>query len=72
VSAGTQLPDAAVSATGPHDELRVACRERGFTVDHCSDLALGYVIEATGSVELAADALAMSPRPRWVEEFCGP
>ena len=67
-----QLPENAASAPGPFDDLRSECRERGFTLDHVTDHALGYVMEAVGhDVQLAADALEMNPRPMWVEEFCG-
>jgi hypothetical protein len=53
--------------------LRVECRERGFTLDHCSDLALAYVMAACqGDIGLAADTLAMVPRPMWAREFVGP
>lgn len=69
----TQLPESAASTPGPFDALRVECRERGFALDRVTDHALGYVMAAVGhDVELAADALAMTPRPAWVEEFCGP
>lgn len=70
---GRQLPSGRRSQQGPHDELRVACRERGFALDHVTDYALGYVMAAVdGDVELAADALAMTPRAAWIEEFVGP
>jgi len=68
----SQLPEGAVSDATHAAALRVACRERGFTVDHVTDLALGYVLAAFGGdVELAADALEMKPRASWVEEFVG-
>lgn len=67
-----QLPENAVSAPGPFDALRTECRERGFMLDHITDHALGYVMEAVGhNVQIAADALEMKPRATWVEEFCG-
>ncbi len=67
-----QLPEGVSSEAMLARPLRVECRERGFSVDHITDLALGYVLAAVGNdVPLAADALAMSPRAAWVEEFCG-
>lgn len=71
-AAARQLPEGAVSDATLADALRVECRDRGFAVDHVTDLALGYVLAAAGNdVALAADALAMQPRAMWVQEFCG-
>jgi hypothetical protein len=70
----TQLPENAkpLASVEEIQQLRVAARDRGVNLDSCTDHALAYIVEACGDVELAADAVAMSPRPKWVQEFIGP
>lgn len=71
----SQLPEGAKSESTSEliEKLRIECRERGFTLDHITDHALGYVLHIVNQdINLAADSLEMRPRPKWVEEFCGP
>lgn len=72
--ASSQLPEGVSSrGSGPlHGDLRDVLRVRGEDVNNVTDLGLGYILSAVGDdVEMAADAICMRPRPRWVIEFCG-
>lgn len=67
-----QLPDTLGPVTDTHllHELRAAAELYG---TGAGDRALGLILAAVdGDVGLAADAIAMNPRPAWVAEVLGP
>lgn len=67
----SQLPDTLEPVTDEERiaELRVAAELHG---PGAGDRALGLILAATGDVGLAADSIAMNPRPEWVRELLGP
>lgn len=56
-------------SAGDLRSLRELARQRGATLDDVDDRALAAVHARTRDLDLAATALAMRPRPEWVDEI---
>lgn len=60
------VPDSHVLA------LRVACRDRGVSLDRIVDWPLRkLILTVRGDLDLAATAVTMFPRPGWVRALIG-
>lgn len=59
-------------ATSQLAQLRADLTRRHIPHAPLTDQALSTVLTTTGHLGLAADAIAMYPRPRWVTNLIGP
>jgi hypothetical protein len=70
---GMAFPSGRLSSEAQAARVRDGLRKRGYRATDLNDKHAGRVLaKVDGDVELAVEAIALWPRPTWVEALIGP